>query len=630
MRSTSTGETNASPPSSVRLPSAYASGGRRLLVAAAVLHVALALGLHSAGRAQVAPGLIDGDGIMGSFAFDSYEYRSGAVRLAGVLKEGGVLAWAGEAQPLHVRPLSLLFALLGPVSGHGTLSAEPFNLLCYLTVVGLTLLLGREVGGPRAGLFAAGAVALWPTLLLHTLQLLKDPLFIAGALALVLCVTTWLTRTYGPREAAGAVALMGVTTLLLLLVRPIFVIVVFALVLVGAALLAVRQIRERRLLYWNMAAPCVMLAAGALMLPLLLFKPPVGQRFKHYPSDGGGAQKNAVGAGERVATVVTYLPRAATSEDGTTSRVGRLVAAADKAAHRVGTVRYRFSATYTEAGSGVDRGVRFDNLKSLILYLPRAFAVGFWAPFPDTWVGAGRRVGSVGKLLSGAETLVMYLVQLLALVAILRPPRRLASWLLLAVTAFGVTGLGLVVPNVGALYRFRYTFWVLLLVLGAKGLESLIASRGRLLRPRGRAAACVALSLALATASACAPNAGGARSTARETAAATTNAAAADDRAGRLGFTLVNITGTDLRAVYVSPSGSTGWEENVLGGGGLADGDSVELRFSPEEKTAAWDLRVEGVDEHFAEWKGISLGGVSRITLYLDVVGERVVVAEVE
>jgi hypothetical protein len=224
----------------------------------------------------------------------------------------------------------------------------------------------------------------------------------------------------------------------------------------------------------------------------------------------------------------------------------------------------------------------------------------------------------------------MYVVQLLALVAVFRPPRRLASWLLLAVTVVGVTGLGLIIPNVGALYRFRYTFWVLLLVLGAKGLESLIASRGQLLRPRGRAAACVALASALAAASACAPNAGGKRSTAREAAAATTNAPAADGRAGRLGFTLVNITGADLRAVYVSPSGSTGWEENVLGGDGLADDDSVELRFSPEEKAAAWDLRVEGADEHFAEWKGLRLDGVSSITLYLDVVGERVVVAEVE
>lgn len=459
--------------------SSFSFGGRRLLTAAAVLHVALALGLHWAGRAQLAPSLVDRDGIMGSFAFDSYEYQRGATRLVEVLRRDGVAAWAAERGPVHVRLISLQFALLGPLFGHGTLSAEPFNLLCYLAVVGLALLLGREVGGRRAGLLAAGAVALWPTFLLHTLQLLKDPLFIAGALALVLCVMTWLTRTYGRAGAAGAFALMGVTILLLLLIRVQFAAVILALVLLGLALLVVRQLVERRVLYWNMVSPVLILTAGALLLLLHSLGTPPVQKLKRYPSDGGGPPKSAVSEGERVPTVVTYLPRATAEGGATPSYAARLRAAADRAAHRVGSVRYRFSAVYSEAGSGVDRDVRFDGLASLLLYLPRAFAVGCCAPFPDTWVAAGRRVGSAGKLLSGVETLVMYVFELLALVAVWRTPRRLEAWLLLSITVFGVTALGLVVPNVGALYRFRYTFWVLLIILAAKGFEGLLASAVR-------------------------------------------------------------------------------------------------------------------------------------------------------
>ena len=448
-------------------------------MAAAVLHVALAFGLHCAGRAQLAPGLIDGDGIMASFAFDSYEYQRGAARMAEVLKRDGVAAWAAEREPVHVRLISIQFALLGPLLGYGTLSAEPFNLLCYLAVVGLTFLLGREVGGARAGLLAAGAVALWPTLLLHSLQLLKDPLFIAGTLALVLCVVTWLTRTYGRASAAAAGALTGVSILLLLLIRFNFAVVILALVLVGFALLVVRQLAERRTLFWNMASPLLILTAGALLLLLPSIGTPPIQKFKQYPSDGGGPPKSAVGAGERVPTAVTYLPRAKAEGGAAPGYAARLRAAADRAAHRVGSVRYRFSAVYSEAGSGVDRDVRFNDLASLIRYLPRAFAIGCCAPFPDTWVAAGRRVGSVGKLLSGAETLVIYAFELLALVAVLRPPRRLAAWLLLSITVFGVTALGLVIPNIGALYRFRYTFWVLLIILGAKGFESVLTSAGR-------------------------------------------------------------------------------------------------------------------------------------------------------
>jgi hypothetical protein len=296
------------------------------------------------------------------------------------------------------------------------------------------------------------------------------------------------------------------------------------------------------------------------------------------------------------------------------------MAAADRASRRLGGFRTRFSASYTDAGSGVDQRVKVQDLASLVGYLPRAFAVGMWSPFPNSWAGAGKRVGSAGKLLSGAETLVVYVFQLLALAAVVLPPRRLAAWLLFALTTFGVTALGLVVPNLGALYRFRYTFWILLVVLGAKGLAGVAALSAR---GRRKALACGALACLAAFVF---------TSMARpaEVSAADTAGAPVEGRGGGLGFTLSNSTGTALRGVYVSPGGSRGWEENVAGAGALADGESLEMRFSPEERADVWDLRVEGVDGRFAEWKGLRLAGARRVTMYLDARGERVVVAEVE
>jgi hypothetical protein len=46
--------------------------GRRLVASAAALHVMLAVALFVAGRTKIAPTLIDQDGIMSSFAYDSY------------------------------------------------------------------------------------------------------------------------------------------------------------------------------------------------------------------------------------------------------------------------------------------------------------------------------------------------------------------------------------------------------------------------------------------------------------------------------------------------------------------------------------------------------------------------------
>ena len=467
--------------------SVFPTDAKRLLAAAALLHVTLAVGLFCAGRAQVAPALIDRDGIMGSFAFDSYEYRSGAVRLAEILKSDGVAAWASAGAPMHVKLVSILFALLGPLFGYGPLSAEPFNLFCYVAVVGLTLALGREVGGSRTGAIAASVVALWPTFLLHTLQLLKDSLFVAAALGLVLCVTTWLTRTYGPRGAVAACALTAVAVSMLLLVRSNFAVVIFALALFGLILLVARQLIERRLLYWNMACPVMILAAGVLLLSFHTTRDL--QKLKHYPSDHGGQLKSVAGVGIQVPTAVSYLPRARSEEGSPATYAARLHASADRMALRVGGVRYRFTAIYSESGSNIDSDVRFRHLGDLFRYLPRAFEIGVLAPFPRTWADAGRRVGNAGKLLSGAETLAIYVFELLALVAVFRPPHRLAAWLLLSISAFGVTLLGMVVPNVGALYRFRYTFWLLLIVLGAKGFEAALTSYRRRLDARGVRAA---------------------------------------------------------------------------------------------------------------------------------------------
>lgn len=150
-----------------------------------------------------------------------------------------------------------------------------------------------------------------------------------------------------------------------------------------------------------------------------------------------------------------------------------------------------------------------------------------------------------------------------------------------------------------------------------------------------RATACVALACLVAAACACSSNAGpgGAASPTQGATPATQGATpAAAERGGGLGFTLTNYTGTALRGVYVARSESEGWEENILGGGAneLADGDSVEIRFSPEEKAEAWDVRVVGVDDRYAVWKGLRLGGVSRVTLHIDMAEGLVVVAEVE
>jgi hypothetical protein len=43
-------------------------------------------------------------------------------------------------------------------------------------------------------------------------------------------------------------------------------------------------------------------------------------------------------------------------------------------------------------------------------------------------------------------------------------------WLVFLTATAGLIGLGLVVVNAGALYRLRYVFWIMLIILGAQGI----------------------------------------------------------------------------------------------------------------------------------------------------------------
>jgi hypothetical protein len=103
--------------------------------------------------------------------------------------------------------------------------------------------------------------------------------------------------------------------------------------------------------------------------------------------------------------------------------------------------------------------------------------IGFFSPFPDMWFVRGEQVGLVGRLVSGAETLIMYAIIALAFVSLVLNWHRLAVWLILLIATLGCTALGYVVVNISALYRMRYSFWILFIVLAASAIQSLWQSK---------------------------------------------------------------------------------------------------------------------------------------------------------
>lgn len=440
-------------------------GVLHLLITAAVLHVGLALLLLAVGRAATFPNIVDRDAIVVPLDRDSRDYRIEAVKLADTFKGEGFRAWAMARADAHTRLISLLFALFGP----GVLIVEPLNLAAYLVILCFVFKLGKEICNQRAGLFAACVVAVWPSFLLHTTQLLKDPFYIAATLALTFVVSTWLTRTYHRRAALASAAAGGALIGALVLIRKGSGTVVFVVVTLGIILLTLRLLRDGwRQLGWNLFSALLVLVFVATFLNHGVAK------FRNLSSAPSAAQvigtpDSQRGSETQGGALPEALPEPANTQSGTLT--SRLKARVDLNAARVGRLRRGFTHGYSDAGSTIDGGVEFNNIYDLIHYLPRAAAVGFFSPFPDMWFDGGRSVGTTGRLISGFETLVMYFIELLSLIGLWQSRRRLSVWLLFLIATFGVISLGLVVANIGALYRMRYVFWILLIILGTKGLD---------------------------------------------------------------------------------------------------------------------------------------------------------------
>ncbi len=88
--------------------------------------------------------------------------------------------------------------------------------------------------------------------------------------------------------------------------------------------------------------------------------------------------------------------------------------------------------------------------------------------------------------------------------------------------------------------------------------------------------------------------------------------------AGDQDFVLVNKTGVEINSLYVAPSSSDDWEEDILGQDTLASGDSVTIKFHRTETAAHWDLRVEDSEGNSITWTGFNLFKVEQITLFFN------------
>ena len=88
--------------------------------------------------------------------------------------------------------------------------------------------------------------------------------------------------------------------------------------------------------------------------------------------------------------------------------------------------------------------------------------------------------------------------------------------------------------------------------------------------------------------------------------------------AGRQDFTLVNQTGRDIVNLYITPTNTYCWNDDILGVDVLENGESVHITFSRKETDRYWSMMAIFSDGNDWVWEKIDLFATSQITLRFD------------
>ena len=408
----------------------------RYLLLAAAIHVVLATTIFLVGHFRVFPNTFDQNGVAITFAIDGTTYQRIASELADEWRSNGFRAWLNAKAPLHTRLHSISFVIFGKLLGHNILAAEPLNLFYYLTILICVYFLGREVFNARTGFIAAAIVALWPSLLFHSTQFIRDPISILCLLGLMLVLVLVLGREFAWSKGI-VIGIAGVLLATLFwLARGNMWNLVLVAIAITLVMLVYRIFREKRVMIGN-ALVMLFVITAALLVPARL----------------------------ESTTLPGVKPPLTSLAIPTASQPALREGAFTTALREISARRAGFRS-YTARASNIDPEVQFSSAGEIVRFIPRALVIGFFAPFPKMWVERGS-FGFATRVLSGLETLVMYFLYVAVGLTVWRERRNLKMWLLFLVATIGMLALGLVVVNAGALFRLRYAFWILMIVIAA-------------------------------------------------------------------------------------------------------------------------------------------------------------------
>jgi len=83
-------------------------------------------------------------------------------------------------------------------------------------------------------------------------------------------------------------------------------------------------------------------------------------------------------------------------------------------------------------------------------------------------------------------------------------------------------------------------------------------------------------------------------------------------------FTITNYTGVTIMHLYISPSKSAEWGEDILGVDYFSTDTYIPIKFGPNADFCFYDIRVTDKDNNYMDFNEINLCQWSELELYFD------------
>lgn len=434
----------------------------------------------------VLPSLQGGSGLL---KHDAVYFQQYTLLIANNIREHGWSAWSlWDSQTETTGNVGILSALYVIFNSNDPALIIPSNALFHATSAYLLLLIGREIWpgrtGNLAGLLAGSLFIIFPSALSWYSQPLKDSYVIAGALLVLYSLlklhqSESLTRgfIYLFWFASGLIATVFVKPYYIKLYLVITALT--ALIVIPWAVWIRAPQRYRTILFYVLA---IALTAGASkFMPQTANDGMWGARLNFSDPISSFSQKSnqpdsqptnhltlqptsrptlqpisppALQPASPPAIVwswqkTEYLPNFIDKYLMTTAQT------------RVGLI---LNNQLVNANTLIDADDKPNSVASVISYLPRALLVGVFAPFPNTWLDKL----SIPKLVGVAETIIWYIISP-GILLILLYRRSIQLTVTLVFALFFITVFSFAQANVGTIYRVRYAFEFLLILIGIAG-----------------------------------------------------------------------------------------------------------------------------------------------------------------